>query len=442
MPFFTRLKVVLPLCRRWFAAVTLSYVATSFTLGGLSAAKPVLGCLLVACTVPAVACSWVRFQSCLKDTTPRSHWLLRMEVIAFNVALSLVLAEIALRSFAILRGASPLINNSMSAYRLRAGGDYGNGLKGNSLGYPGPEFQHEKVPGRLRVAALGDSFAVGPAVPYADNYLKLLERELQDVEIYNFGVSGTGPREYLAILCEDVWQFRPDFVLVSVFVGNDITEIMATPRHLDPRQCCTYLLATRAWNILQDRWRQSATVSTTVTEENHGLAPATYREVEARRLAVCLRPPSLALERKWQRALGYLEQIAAQCRARDVPLGFVLIPDEFQVNPSVLSAAMEDAGVLAAALDLCLPQERLVKFCADRQTSCLDLLPTFRGVPETYAPNDTHWNVRGNHLAANCLARWLAGDGASADVLRPQFHGLSSTRVTFTLASGRRQPVP
>jgi hypothetical protein len=442
MPFFTRLKIVLPLWRRWFFAVTLSSVATSLTLGGRSSAKPVLGCLLVACTVPAVACSWVRFRACREISTPRRHGLLRIELIAFNVALSFVLAEIALRSFAILRGASPLINDSMSAYRLRAGGDYGNGIKGNSLGYPGTEFQHEKVPGRLRVAALGDSFAVGPAVPYADNYLKLLERELQDVEIYNFGVSGTGPREYLAILCEDVWQFRPDFVLVSVFVGNDITEIMATPRHLDPRQCCTYLLATRAWKILQDRWRQSTTVSAIMREQNPGLAPATFREVEARRLAVCLRTPSLALEKKWQRALGYLEQIAGECRARDVPLGFVLIPDEFQVNPSVLSAAIKDAGISTAALDLCLPQERLVKFCTDREISCLDLLPIFRGVPETYAPNDTHWNVSGNRLATSCVARWLAGDDASADLRRPLFHGLSPTRGTFTLASGRRQPVP
>ena len=53
----------------------------------------------------------------------------------------------------------------------------GAGLRGNGLGYSGHEFQQEKRPGVLRIAALGDSFALGPAVPFAANYLTLLERQ-------------------------------------------------------------------------------------------------------------------------------------------------------------------------------------------------------------------------------------------------------------------------
>jgi hypothetical protein len=40
---------------------------------------------------------------------------------------------------------------------------------------------------------------------------------------------------------------------------------------------------------------------------------------------------------------------------------------------------------------------------------CLDVLDAFRGAPDTYAPRDTHWNVRGNRLAAARLADWLKG---------------------------------
>src|SRR5262249_38722881 len=154
-------------------------------------------------------------------------------------------------------------------------------LRGNNLGYPGRDFEPQRQPGLLRIAALGDSFAVGPAVPFADNYLSLLDKSLCGVEIYNFGVSGAGPREYLALLRRDVWPQQPDLVLVSVFVGNDITETLATPRYLDPRQHALYLLAERGWRLLRERYRQEpsldgATAQRAVTR----LSPETFREVE------------------------------------------------------------------------------------------------------------------------------------------------------------------
>jgi hypothetical protein len=38
---------------------------------------------------------------------------------------------------------------------------------------------------------------------------------------------------------------------------------------------------------------------------------------------------------------------------------------------------------------------------------CLDLQPAFAATPDTYAPRDTHWNARGNRLAAEHIAAWL-----------------------------------
>src|SRR5205085_1112699 len=119
------------------------------------------------------------------------------------------------------------------------------------------------------------------------------------------------------------------------------------------------------------------------------LSPATFRAVEARRLAVCLRSPPAGLEKQWGRALAHLGALIDDCRRHGVPLAVVLIPDEFQVNPTVLEQAITDAGVSPAAVDLDLPQRRLAAFCAAHQVPCLDLLPHFRGVADTYAPHDT-----------------------------------------------------
>jgi hypothetical protein len=314
----------------------------------------------------------------------------------------------------------------MDAYRLAPGYAYGSGLRGNALGYPGRDFQLDKEPGRFRVAALGDSFAVGPAVPYADNYLNLLEAGLPGTEVYNFGVSGIGPREYLTILRRDVWRHRPDLVLVSVFVGNDITESMATPRHLDPRQSATYLLLTRGWRLFRARWAGSEwTDATGEQADPTGLPAETFREIESRRLEVCLRLPTPALEKKWKSALAYLGEIAAECRRHHVPLGAVLIPDEFQVNGAVLAQALKCRGLGRDDVDLKMPQRRLLDFFADQPVPCLDLMPAFATESDTYAPRDTHWNVRGNHLAARRIRQWL-----EQEVISPM------------LVSGRRRPTP
>lgn len=378
-----------------------AYVLASLGLGGTQWARPVwYGLMLSWFAVLWLGRRW-------SSNISSGKFLRGLEVVGCNVALTLVLAELALRLVAAGSGVSPLVSHALDAYRLVPGHDYGGGLRGNSLGYPGPDFQPDKPPGTFRIAALGDSFAVGPAVPAAENYLHLLEQGLPDTEVYNFGVSGTGPREYLLILRTDVWNYHPDLVLVSVFVGNDITETLATPRHLDPRQHALYLLLKRSWRLGRERQRQGPDAAPSQPCGGFTLSEATFREVEGRRLEVCRVPPSAALEKKWRQALADLERLIADCRQRRVPVALVLIPDEFQVNPAVLAEAIERGDLKDADLDLEYPQKRLTQFCADHKVPCLDLLPAFTGKADTYAVRDTHWNVRGNRLAAAQLIPWL-----------------------------------
>jgi hypothetical protein len=326
-----------------------------------------------------------------------------------NLVSTLVFAELSLQAFATWSGTSFLLSPTLDGYRLTPGRNYGNGLRGNSLGYPGAEFQRDKPAGIRRIAALGDSFAVGPAVPFADNFLTLLESELPGWQVYNFGVSGTGPREYYAILNQHVWQFQPDLVLVSVFVGNDITESLATPRYMDPRRHAVYVLLTRAARLMRERWRQGMQDPEGFVDRltAGAMSEETFREVEARRLAVCQVPPSADIQKKWQRSLSYLDRIVQACRRKGVPAAFVLIPDEFQVNRAVLAAARTDRHIDEDSIDVELPQRRLYAFLAQRGAACLDLLDAFQGAGDTYAPRDTHWNVRGNRLAAERIALWL-----------------------------------
>jgi hypothetical protein len=396
------------LARRFLVGSTVIYAGTSLLLGGQSCARSVFHALAAGWAFGLAAGSWR-----LAARTSRGCQCSRLELLVTNVALSLLVAELALRAYGLAWGGSLLLGSTLQTCRLAPGHDYGHGLRGNQLGYPGPDFQVEKKPGVFRIAALGDSFAVGPAVPYADNYLHLLETTLPATEVYNFGVSGTGPREYLQILRQDVWAYQPDLVLVSVFVGNDITEELATPRHLDVRQHALYQLCARGWRLARERIRQGQPPPTAEDRlARPALSAQTFREIEARRIAVCVTPVPPVLERKWQRALGYLDRIIRECPSHKVPLVVVLIPDEFQANPHVRTEALATAALEPDAIDIDLPQRRLAGFFAERGIRCLDLLPVFRGVSQTYAPCDTHWNVRGNHLAADAIRRWLVSDSS------------------------------
>jgi hypothetical protein len=382
--------------------VVLYYAAVSLTLGGSSCAPLVFRALALLWLLVLLVC---RRRSA--PAAPRARGLRVLELVASNLALTLLLAEGSLRALAACGASTLLLSTSLDAHRLSPGQDYGAGLRGNALGYPGPDIAADRKPGVVRVAALGDSFAVGPAVPFTENYLTLLQQSSPGVEVCNFGVSGAGPREYRAVLARDGWPVRPDLVLVSVFVGNDITEALPTPRRLDPRGHALYLLCERGWRLACERRRQPAASAVPDRLRVPPLSEETFRAVEARRLAVCLAPPSAAMEGKWRRALAHLEGLVADCRRRRVPVAFVLIPDEFQVNPAVRAQAVRDAQADRGALDLDLPQRRLRDFCAARGVPCLDLLPAFREAPDAYASRDTHWNVRGNRLAAVAIADWL-----------------------------------
>jgi hypothetical protein len=411
---------VFRLGRRLIVGIVIAYAAVVLTLGGTAPARPVCYGLAAGWVLLLGLFAYLSIWRNDNRSLARTRSTLRLlELISTNIALILLLAEGSLRAFGAWSGNPFLIDAAIDGYRLSHGQDYGGGLRGNSLGYPGPEFQRDKRPGVYRIAALGDSFAIGPAVPFADNYLTVLERSLPGVEVYNFGVAGTGPREYLSILRRDVWLFQPDLILVSIFVGNDITESLATPRHLDPRQHALYLLCQKSWRLWWGSNHDNTEAGVLDRCKAPPLSREAFREIEARRLAVCRRSIPASVEKKWTRAFAYLDSIIGDCRQRGVPLAVALIPDEFQVNPKVLADALAEAGVGADAADIGLPQARLRAFFHHREVPCLDLLDAFTQVPDTYAPCDTHWNILGNRLAAEQLRDWLLRQNITLHAARP-----------------------
>jgi hypothetical protein len=333
------------------------------------------------------------------------RWLRLPDFAAFTGLLLLLAVESALRLASKISDstllAPPNANASerIAQWRGRPGAEL-NGRRLNAGGFMDEEFQVEKAPGVRRLAAFGDSFALG-VVPYAENFLTLLDDQLdarEPTEVQNLGIVSTGPEDYLYLWRTEIRSYQPDLVLVCVFVGNDIR----APREsslLHRDSLLAFAVPGRMWRL----GHQPAARSTP-SPEAATFDEASFLAVERDRLDVCRRPLDAKVLRAWDATLSILGQIADEVGPG---LRVAIIPDEYQVNDALFELL---AAGHEGEYDRDDPQRRLAAWCASRGVPCLDLLPTLReaeGQEHTYKPCDTHWNALGNRVAAQALARWL-----------------------------------
>lgn len=100
----------------------------------------------------------------------------------------------------------------------------------NAAGFRDRDHALSPDSGHLRIAVLGDSFAEAQHVDQEETFWAVAERALagcgalagKSPEMLNFGVAGYGTAQELLLLRERVWDWRPDWVLLAFFVGNDL----------------------------------------------------------------------------------------------------------------------------------------------------------------------------------------------------------------------------
>ena len=101
----------------------------------------------------------------------------------------------------------------------------------NADGFRDDAWSADKPAGAYRIAVLGDSIVAALQVDHAQVFTSLLQRRLnaesvrgRSVEVLDAGVDGYGTAQELLILRHHVALFAPDLVLLSMYLGNDITD--------------------------------------------------------------------------------------------------------------------------------------------------------------------------------------------------------------------------
>ncbi len=307
----------------------------------------------------------------------------------------------------------------------------------NSRGFRTPEYQFSKTPGSTRIVFIGDSFCSDSGnVLYPNHFTVLLEQKIKsvfnkEIEVINLGYPAIGPRFEKKILeLEGIW-LNPDLVIWCFFVGNDFTDDELPILREEKKTFKEYLFShsyicrairnshillthTQVVNIRKAEWKKGKRGGIYIgpPKEYDPDKPSCSREeflkIQSGRMRMYVKEtfPWDNLEA----IKNIFLEVKSVCTRLKINLLVVIIPDVNQIDRSLLTEIVKDKNWVNRDLQLELPQELLSDFFVESKIEYLDLLPMFRqwGLKENlYGVNDTHWNNRGNFLAAEAIFAYL-----------------------------------
>ncbi|MCA8943961.1 MAG: hypothetical protein KDB80_15460, partial [Planctomycetes bacterium] len=349
-----------------------------------------------------------------------------VELVAFNVCLLIVLAELGLEIVASLSG-SPVfateaasVRDRIESYRPEPG-TLRFGFPVNSMGHYDTEFLPRADRNRVTVAMIGDSFSAG-IVPHSHHFSTVCEEVDPRVEVYNFGVPAIAPQHYAYLLAHEVLPLEPDAVIVGIFVGNDFSDrdVVASgwwTHWFDRDRLLLCVVPQRLAVVLGER---AGARPVGALQGETGVDPRAFEWLRDFRSEqpTFSRERYVSMERDRARALTALDEATVEDLVETIagmralteprPFGIVVIPDVFQVDDLLWSELGCDDRERDRA------QRLLVERLSHSGIAVLDLLPVMReqpfepdGLRHLYHLHDSHFNARGNAVAGRAIAAFV-----------------------------------
>ena len=280
-----------------------------------------------------------------------------------------------------------------------------------------------RPPGQYRILLLGDSFMAAMQVEYEQSMAGLIDRCFasrtgKTAAVWNAGVAGWDPPQYLVQAGRALNTMPFDLVIVAVFLGNDIVreKRILKPREPDPRRTFRF----------PRRPSYHEFVDALLAPLNDGLETRSHLYVflKNRSQAVLMRfgltgfevPEEIRRDQasapRWGVTADILAGIDSMATSHKVPTIFALIPAIEQVVPDVFEFRTKSFGIDPATLDLDQPERLMISELQRRHLQFVSFLKPLRqaqrhGV-DLYGRADMHPSVEGHRVMWNALAPVLA----------------------------------
>jgi len=396
-------------------------------------------------------------------------------LLGFGVCVGLLIAEGCVRLFF----PHPSYGAPKGLYRLNKDRDYelAPNFKGifrspefyshiitNSHGLRDREYE-SKTEDVFRIMIIGDSFTFGHGCELEDSFTKILESNLNEssykdykyVEVVNAGVGGYGVDHYYLHLKEMFGIYKPDLVVLSFFIGNDIGPrlglrtvwdgYLVDKNSIPFRNQVKGEIASLSNGFLKMKAllaQHSHLFNFIVTKVKHsrkikaffnstGMAAGEefkkiknlalqekkkeYDKKKERNKNVStyfqkyLMTPTLLFEKDWQYSRNLIEKISLFLSERNVEFFIAFLPDRMQVHKEYWGNVLWQQNFDQNDFNLENINKRFSDFCTTKSIGCVDMLPEFKKQAQSdkrlYFKNDAHWNSVGHRLAADILTSSL-----------------------------------
>jgi hypothetical protein len=323
--------------------------------------------------------------------------------------------------------------------------DYHAEFRVNSRGLRGPERPYDKTPGTPRVLALGDSFVEAFMVDDARTVTSRLEVHLAGracrAEVLNGGTVGYSTDQEYLFYRDEGRKYAPDVVVLFVY-HNDIPYLPVEDYTGYPKPRLDFsaqppVVANQPVPPYEPKPVAAATAPPQeeyshlvefVKQGLEGTSARTYNRLAALGIWEPLRklPMNDELRLYLVPELGHLRPAwsaftyTVQTLARDVAsqggrLVVAYIPSRMEVNESVWQLTEARYDVAGGGFQRTAVADRIRHITGRIGVPMIDLTPALREVEgfwtPTYFPTDSHWNARGQDVAARALADFLARGG-------------------------------
>lgn len=309
------------------------------------------------------------------------------------------------------------------------------GFRLNSRGFRTPEYTIEKPDGVRRIVILGDSFASDSGGIPVDRLWHMqagtmLERyTAQKIEMVNLGVPSVGPLFLERLFIVEGKKLDPDMVIVSFFVGNDLTDEWVGTG--DRWEKVSYLV--RFWRNGNKLWHSDAGMAQFVDQwrvfraggrkggeqdpeytydpKKPTFSEKEYLGIERGRANIFLPHSRVHAEKLLAEVLGTLRRVSEEVRRAGAEPIVIVIPDEVQVNAALRRAVQEMDPPLEEQMDLLWINDAVRAGLEERGVPVLDLLPMLQQESRRrrlYKLQDTHWNREGNLFVAKELVAFIS----------------------------------